>query len=535
MIKFLDCTLRDGGYYNNWDFEENIVNEYLSSINSLKIDYVEIGFRTLKNKSFKGPFAFSKDNYLKRLSIPKGLKNKIAVMLNGSEIAEPKTQTSNLKKLFNLKSKSPVSLVRIACHAHEFKNCLPAAKWLKKKGYLVGFNLMQITSCPLKTINELSKKASSYPIDVLYFADSTGGLNPEFLPEIVKAFKVGWKGELGIHAHDNMGQAILNTKQAINSGVSWVDSTVTGMGRGPGNAQTEYLALSFKDRFKDEKNFIKLFKLIQKYFDPMKKIYNWGINPFYFIAGQKNIHPSYIQEMMQDNSYNEEDILGVIETLNLKGGNKFILDNLDMGQNSYLSDTKGSWQPKKIIKDKDVLILGSGSGLEKYKKDIEDFIKRKSPYVIALNAQSKINQKFINARAACRPTRLLADIDEHLRLPQPLITPLYSFPDNVKKKLMKKKNLLNFGISIKNNSFGFYKNYSKVPSSLVVAYALGIANSGKAKKIFLAGFDGYDFEDQRFKINEQIFKCYLNTKIAKPIISITPTKYKIPINSIFSY
>ena len=50
----------------------------------------------------------------------------------------------------------------------------------------------------------------------------------------------------------------------------------------------------------------------------MKKIYNWGINPFYFIAGQKNIHPSYIQEMMQDNSYNEEDILGVIETLNLK-------------------------------------------------------------------------------------------------------------------------------------------------------------------------------------------------------------------------
>ena len=52
MIKILDCTLRDGGYYNNWDFDENLVNDYLQALDSLQIDFVEIGFRTLKNDSF---------------------------------------------------------------------------------------------------------------------------------------------------------------------------------------------------------------------------------------------------------------------------------------------------------------------------------------------------------------------------------------------------------------------------------------------------------------------------------------------------
>ena len=28
-INLLDCTLRDGGYYNNWFFTKELINEYL--------------------------------------------------------------------------------------------------------------------------------------------------------------------------------------------------------------------------------------------------------------------------------------------------------------------------------------------------------------------------------------------------------------------------------------------------------------------------------------------------------------------------
>lgn len=534
MTKILDCTLRDGGYYNNWDFDINLVKDYLKVMDFLKVDFVEIGFRSLRNDTFKGAFAFSTDNYLKNLDIPKGLKNKIGVMINGSEISNLQNQISVLKMLFKNKSKSPVSLVRIACHIKEFKNCLPAANWLKKKGYLVGFNLMQISDCSYNDISKLAKNASNYPIDVLYFADSLGNMNQEITANIISSLKKGWKGAIGIHTHDNMGQAVANVKKSMEHGVSWIDSTVSGMGRGPGNAQTEYLILSLRNRFKNKNNFIELFKLIQKYFKPMQNYYGWGMNPFYFLAGQYGIHPSYVQEMMRDTRYNEEDILAVLDHLKVQGGKKFSLSNLETARKFFSGKPKGDWQPEKLLKNKSILVLGSGPGINKYKYAIETYIKNNSPFVIALNTQSNINHKLINARAACHPMRLSVDFHEHLKLPQPLITPFSMLPKNLKNSLKRKK-IMNFGIKITNKKFRFHKNFCEVPTPLVLAYSISIANSGKAREILLVGFDGYSYEDPRHQEIEKILSVYKNTKNSVSIKSLTPTNYTVPIKSIYSF
>ena len=69
-IKILDCTLRDGGYYNNWDFNDSIVKKYLSAMSTAKVDIVEIGFRSLPQKKILGKFAYSEDDFLNSLSLP---------------------------------------------------------------------------------------------------------------------------------------------------------------------------------------------------------------------------------------------------------------------------------------------------------------------------------------------------------------------------------------------------------------------------------------------------------------------------------
>ena len=530
-INLLDCTLRDGGYYNNWDFDKNLIRDYLDAMDSLQIDFVEIGFRSLKNNHFSGGVAYSTDTFLSNLSIPTGLINKIGVMINGSEIANPKNQIYCLEKLFNSKDQSPVSLVRVACHVNEFKNCLSASKWLKKKGYLVGFNLMQIADRSLEEITELAKEANDYPIDVLYFADSMGSLSLSQLRDITQAFRNGWEKDLGIHTHDNIGQAVNNSIEAINLGISWVDSTVTGMGRGSGNAQTEYLILALANSRRNEGNFIKLLKLIEKYFKEMKKYYGWGTNPFYYLAGQYGIHPSYIQHMLHDKRYNEEDILSVIDYLKIKEGKKFSINTLESARHFYSGDPQGNWKPNTLLKNKNVLILGSGPGVKKYKSEIENFINLTNPYVIALNTQSNIKQDLINARVACHPVRLLADCKEHKKLPQPLITPFSMLPEKIKKDL-EQKEVFDFGITI-NKNFKFHQNFCEIPTSLVIAYALAVVNSGQAKQIIMAGFDGYAAKDPRSYEMSQLLLAYQENNYTLPLKSITPTNYEISVQSIF--
>ena len=110
----LDCTLRDGGYYNSWNFEPTLISSYLSAIDSLSIDACEIGYRSNSNKGFKGAHAYSKDEYLDELSIPGAVK--IGVMVNGAELEDEHSLKNTVSTLFPRDSPdSLVKLVRIAC------------------------------------------------------------------------------------------------------------------------------------------------------------------------------------------------------------------------------------------------------------------------------------------------------------------------------------------------------------------------------------------------------------------------------------
>lgn len=533
MIKLLDCTLRDGGYYNAWNFSSELIADYLEAMDSLNVDFVEVGLRTLKNNEFKGGCAFSSEFFLSSLHIPPSLKDKIGVMVNGSELVDEETQVASLEKLFSHSSESLVSLVRIACHVHEFEACLPVSNWLKDNGYLVGFNLMQVADRSLDEITKLAKLASHYPIDSLYFADSMGSLSPSQVTQIVQALKAGWPGELGIHTHDNMGKAIANTLEAIDSGVTWVDATVTGMGRGPGNGQTEYLSLAIEDFRVQPGNPTRLFEVIRKHFKPMQAEFGWGSNPYYYLAGKYGIHPTFIQEMLQDSRYSDEDIIAVIDHLKVEGGKKFSLGTLESARHFYSGKPRGGWNPKDEIKGKSVLIIGAGPSVRKYQNLIENYIDTYQPYVIALNTQIDIKQSLINIRAACHPVRLLADCQEHMALPQPLVTPFSMLPDDIKQALATKE-ILDFGLEVSPQKFLLNEHYCTLPNSLVFTYALAIANSGGAKKINLVGFDGFGAEDPRSQEMGQTLKTYSEAN-GLPLCSLTPTRYDIPTQSIFGF
>ena len=179
-----------------------------------------------------------------------------------------------------------------------------------------------------------------------------------------------------------------------------------------------------------------------------------------------------------------------------------------------------------------MLIIGAGPSTARHRKVIESYVRKYNPFVIALNTQKSINEDLINARAACHPVRILADCNEYLNLAQPLIAPASMLSENIKQKLPQEK-IFDFDIRINAESFKFNSNNCVVPSLLVLSYALAIATSGKAKKILLAGFDGYGADDPRRKEVDNIFNLYRKAKGSVDFLSITETQYEIPVKSIY--
>ena len=531
-IKLLDCTLRDGGYYNNWEFDHDLVRQYLQAMSLSPIEYVEIGLRSSKNIGFKGPYAFSTDTFLESLKIPDAIK--IGVMVNASEFTSffGEELASKISLLFSHADLSKVSLVRIASHLEEFEHSLEMVKIFKSLGYEVGLNIMQISEASDDQIVGFSNKASNFDLDVLYFADSLGNLKPENIDHIISKLRIGWSGEIGIHTHDNMGLAMSNSQQATLSGATWIDSTVTGMGRGPGNLQTEYSLIEFVTS-ENNSNYSSVLKLIEDYFSPLKSKYKWGKNPFYYLSGLYSIHPTFIQEAISDQRYDEVEILSLIEHLKEVGGTKYT-KNISVAQlNIYDKEIDGRWSPKSNIENKNVLILGNGPSMRKHSKGIEQFIKKTKPVVISLNQNNSIDENLINFQAACHPMRVIADISKYQTMKRPLIIPFGSLPALIKEKL-KNCEILDFGLCTNKNGFIYNEKSANIPLPLVFAYVLAIANSGKASDIFLAGFDGYEKDDPRNEEMNQLIATYKDTQSSCSLTSITPSKYNISVESLYA-
>ncbi|MCB4457213.1 aldolase catalytic domain-containing protein [Leisingera sp. McT4-56] len=520
----LDCTLRDGGYYNAWDFPQELVEAYLEAMRAARVDVVELGFRFLKNNGFKGACAYTSDEYLRSLNIPEELQ--VAVMVNGADLLADLGLEAALEQLFPEPAAAvPVDLVRLACHFREVKQVLPAAAWLKERGYRVGFNLMQIADRSREEVVELAREARAWPVEVLYFADSMGSMAPQDTARIIGWLRQEWDGPIGIHTHDNMGLALQNTLRAHAEGATWLDATVTGMGRGPGNARTEELVIEAQALRGRPANLVPLMSLLRQHFQPMKERYGWGTNPYYYLSGKYGIHPTYIQNMLLDSRYSEEDILAVIEHLRQEGGKSFSSAALDGARNFYQGEARGSWQPRSMLEGREVLIIGAGAGAQQHRAALEAYVRRAQPVVIALNTHSGISEGLIDLRAACHPVRLMADSEAHLALRQPLITPATMLPADLSGRL-RSKELLDFGISLDEDRFEFGDSHCISPSLLVLAYAMAAAAAGGASRVLLAGFDGYAPGDARNREVEDVLRLLEQTPGSPQVISVTPSRYK---------
>jgi len=474
----LDCTFRDGGYYNNWNFSIAIFKKYLKFISLNKIDAIEVGFRSPHHKDYYGEFAFCHDNFLNKFSFPKNTD--ICVMINCSDFI-----SKNLSDYFKEKKKSKISIIRIACHEYEIFKAIKMSKLLKIMGYRVFINLMQINNIKkFKLINFLKKlNKNSKFIEVVYFADSFGALIQKDVAQFSKLFKNIWKNEFGVHMHDNKSRAFSNSINAIKNNCSWVDSTLLGMGRGAGNAKTEKVYSYIKN--------IKIKKKPKTLFDHFSKLkikYNWGPSTFYKMAANNNVHPTYVQSLVSDIRYNNKDKILILKKLSKDKYRKFDPDTIpkiysDINKiNNY---NNNSFFIKKNFKERKILLIGQKKITKIELKKIFIYITKHSPILIGLNYNKFIPQKFFDYIIISNEKRAVFDQIYYNKITKPIITTKKIY----KKFLGKNQKVILYDLKIKKNKLNIYKNNAILNENHVFSYTLAFLISKKILKFVTAGFE----------------------------------------------
>ena len=142
-INLIDCTLRDGGYYNNWDFSKKFIQEYLNSISKTKIKNIEIGFLSIPADKTKGITANCNNKFFQDLTIPKNIN--CGVMINGSDFLNNQLSKSEIYKILRKIIKKNIRFIRFACHVYEIPKIKNYISYLKKAGFTIFVNIMQIS------------------------------------------------------------------------------------------------------------------------------------------------------------------------------------------------------------------------------------------------------------------------------------------------------------------------------------------------------------------------------------------------------
>ncbi len=535
-VKLLDCTLRDGGYYNDWNFSRPLVTSYLHAVGSARVDAVEIGFRFLPQDKFLGPFAYSTDEFLRTLPLPEGML--LGVMVNAKELLSfPHGAVKAVDSLFQDASASPVGLVRVAAHLADLDRCEAVLSRLKQQGYLVGLNLMQASERSVEQLQQAARRIQGWgTAEMFCLADSLGNMTPGAVQAAIRRLKEVWPGSLGVHTHNNMGQAVTNCLSAIEAGATWIDGSMLGMGRGAGNAQMEYLLLAMKERGMNGYAPEAVFPVVLEEFEQLRRHHGWGPNLLYHLSGSHAIHPSYIQEMVGSGRYEIDHILDALQFLKRSGAALYEDLTLQQAVQNRQGSEKGSWSADGWAKDRQVLLVARGQSTAQHLDALCRFIDEQQPLVVCLNVQPGFPPEKVTAYAACHRARLLMDLEKYRLLNKPLIAPLGAIPEFVRATLQQSPGLriLDYGMRVEPETFAVEPKGCVIPVYLVAAYVMALAEAGGASRILLAGFDGYDPADPRQEEMAQVLRCYQARPAALPLLAVTPTTYSVPKGSIYS-
>lgn len=385
-IKLLDCTLRDGGYINDWKFGKDTIIGILDRLSLADIDLIECGFITEKtvNENYS-LFADANaiDAYIKQ---PSEKAMYVAMIAIGEKEINPEIICDAADTI--------IDGIRITFHPDEMKKAFEWANILKKKGYKVFIQPVGSANYDDELILDIIKKVNQLKPYAFYIVDTLGAMSENDMLHMLHIIdrNLDENVKLGYHSHNNLQLAFANAQRMMEFDAKRdviIDCSVYGMGRGAGNLCTELMVDYMKKRYNKNYDTVPILEIVDNYLLPIYLQKRWGYTIEYFLASSLDCHPNYVSYLMDKQNIPVRVIRNMLEQIpkekRVRFDAKAIGDIYNKYQNNYIDDKEEIIKLRNEFKGKEVLIIGSGKSVKTRNEKIRKYISKNKPKVIAIN------------------------------------------------------------------------------------------------------------------------------------------------------
>lgn len=470
--KLLDCTLRDGGYINNWNFGVHTIRDIIRELVNSQVDYVEVGF--LRDCEYD----CNKTLFNNCAEIAPILPDKRGNTMFTAMALHNKYDISKLEPYDG----KTIDAIRVTFHDYDIDEGLIFIQKAKEKGYKVFCNPINIMGYSDEMILKLLKKVNEIQPYAFSIVDTFGSMMKSDLQRIYSLVEHNLDETIiiGLHLHENLGLSYSLAQEFITmksfERQSVIDASMLGMGRVPGNLCLE-LIMDYMNKGQGGTYDVNpVLDGIDDYIAQLKQIEPWGYNTAYALSAKYNLHRNYAEFLLGKGRLRAKQInqiLASIEENKKTAYDEMYIESLYEGfQNHEVDDSELLCKLADKWKGKTVLILAPGASIADQKDVIEQFIEDKKPIIISANF---IPELYRQDYVFCSNAMRYSAMEDNCELGKLLVTSNLT-------DVCGAKNILNYADLCLDDKG---KCDNCVIMLMKLLYKVGM------ERIYVAGFDGY--------------------------------------------
>lgn len=383
-VSILDCTLRDGGYINDFNFGSYGIHSIIQKLTQAGIDIIECGFlKSGCTDADKSLFA-SIEQIADYLPFSKTGSMYVAMIQYG-KISNGEISPCDGKS---------VTGIRLTFHEHEIDDAFILGRQLMDKGYKVFMQPVGTTTYTDEALLKLIARINELRPFAFYMVDTLGTLYKNDLLRMFYLVDHNLEKNIvvGFHSHNNLQLSFANAQELMQLNCNRsiiIDTSVYGMGRGAGNLCTELVTQYINENLVMRYNNISVLEIIDQFIKPLTLQYSWGYDVAYYISSTVRCHPNYASFLLGLQSLHVQDIYAI---LSMMEQSKKVLFDKEYIRELYLNymsrnvdDTEVLDKIQKIISGREIVLIAPGKTVGTNTAEILKYIDSNDCCVISVN------------------------------------------------------------------------------------------------------------------------------------------------------